>query len=250
MFLSSRDFLEEQRRRQRELVKAKLARQNPETAEPESAAAPTAKTLGQKVKNFWFYHKIKVFTAVFLVAVLAVGIQQCARRESFDSEVVLYSYYSYTSSQLDALEAQLELYGQDLNGDGEVNIQIIDCSFGESEPYEQQNAKNTKLTAVLASNDNALLFITDGESFDKLNTQFESTEFFVNLSLPENQGKSLLLPKSFYDGVNAQTSGLALPDGLRISRRIADQSTLIGQSENIEEKISAASKIIEKLASE
>ncbi len=248
--MSSHDFLEEQRRRQRELIEAKRARQNPETVGPELSNVSEPTTLSRKIKDFWFYHKFKVLTAVFLAAVLCIGISQCARREKFDTEVVLYSYYTYSSSQLDALEAQLELYGEDLNGDGEVNIQIVDCSYSEAELYEQQNAKSTKLTAVLASNDDALLFITDKESFERLNTQFENTEFFVDLALPENGGKSLVLPQSFCDGVNGQTPGFVLPSGLRISRRIADETTLIGQSADIEEKISAAEKTLERLSAE
>ena len=42
----------------------------------------------------------------------------------------------------------------DINGDGEVNVQIIDCAYGNNELLDQQNAKRTKLTAVIASNSN------------------------------------------------------------------------------------------------
>lgn len=247
-FVAGNDFLEEQRRRQRELVAARRARQNPELAPKVAPVEPLVpKTFGDKVKNFWFHYKYFVLAGVFLATVLSVAITQCATREKFDTEVVLFTYNNYTAGQLDALELELEKHAEDLNGDGEVNVQIIDCAYGNSELLDQQNAKRTKLTAVIASNSNALLYITDAKSFEYLDTLFDDG-FFVDLELPNNDGKSLALNKAFYDSVNSKSEvGFKLPEGLQISRRVAGENTIVGQNKDIKIQMEAADKILKAM---
>lgn len=248
IFVAGNDFLEEQRRRQRDLVAARRARQNPESAPTPAPVEPLVPlTLGGKIKNFWFYYKYFVLAGLFLATVLTVAISQCASREKFDTEVVLFTYNTYTAVQLDALEIELEKYAEDLNGDGEVNVQIIDCAYGNNELLDQQNAKRTKLTAVIASNSNAMLYITDAKSFEYLDTLFEDG-FFVDLELPNNNGKSLAFNKAFYDSVNSKSEvGFKLPEGLQISRRVAGENTVVGQDKNAKAQIEAADKMLKSM---
>ena len=243
--MSSNNFLEEQRKRQRELVAARKARQNPDAVLPVTDTAPekVELTFSQKMVNFWFYNKWFVLGGLFLALTLGIAVHQCATREKFDTEVVLLTYESYTGGQLDAIERQLEQYGVDINGDGEVNVQIIDCSYTENESIDLQNAKRQKLTANLASNENALLFLTSEETFKYLEDSYGT--FFVDLNLPDNDGKSIVLPESFYTAVDAESeNGFTLPRGLRIARRRADQSTVIGNAKGIEEKIAAVDEML------
>ncbi len=245
--MAGRDFLEEQRRRQRELVAVRARRQNPDAAAPVEQAAPEVPlTPSAKLKNFWFYYKYFLLAGVFLAGVLAVGITQCVTREKFDTQVVLFTYNTYTTSQIDAIEVELEKHGTDLNGDGIVNIQIIDCAYGENELFDQTQAKATKLTATIASNGEALLFITDDKTYEYLNNLFD-TDFFENLGLSGDDGRSIYLDEEFYGSVNAATQGFALPEGLKISRRVAGENTVIGQKNDISAQLEAANTLLNNM---
>ena len=250
--MAGKDFIEEQRRRQRELVAARKAKQNPDSVVPEPVPVGPApkKTFSERIKNFWFYYKWFVAGGLFIALTLGIAIHQCASRESYDAEVVLLSYEAYTGGQLDAIERQLEKYAVDFNGDGEVNVQIIDCAYNEKEALDLQNAKRQKLTAVLAANDNALLFLTSEETFQYLESLYEGG-FLVDMDLPDDDGKSIVLPESFYEAIDAESeNGFVMPRGLRISRRRADEGTVVGQSKGIEEKIKAADKTLENILAE
>ena len=245
--MAGKDFLEEQRRRQRELVAARAARQNPEAA-PVVVREEKTMSASEKVSNFWFYNKYFVLGALLLAVMLFIGIKQCADREKFDTEVVLYTYTTYTSDQIDAIEEELEKYGVDIHGDGVVNYQIIDCSYDKKNTgFDHKNAKGSKLTANITSNKKAILFITDAETFKQLTDRYAENdiEFFVDCKLPADGGKSLPLSEDFYKNVNAKsTAGIKLPEGLKISQRITGKNLTIGEAEK---QTAAARELFSKM---
>jgi hypothetical protein len=246
--MAGKDFLEEQRRRQRELVAARTARQNPDAAPAPVKVEEAPKTFGERMQNFWFYNKYFVLAAVFLAVLLVIAVRQCADRESFDTEIVLFTYHSYAPDQITAIEEELEKYGVDINGDGKVNIQILDCAYDKKTTvFDQKNAKGSKLVANITSNEKAVLFITDAETHEHLEKTYATNEidFFVDLGLPADGGCSVMLGDDFYSSVEAKdTLGLKLPKGLRISRRIAGKNTLIGSAEK---QVAAAEKMLSNI---
>ncbi len=240
--MPNNDFLEERRRRQQELIAIKKARQNiePLPAEESKEIVPTTAT--DKAKNFWFYNKYFVIFGLIMAVILTVVIKQCATREKYDAQVVLFAYSAFTPEQISVLEYQLEQYYEDLNGDGKSNIQIIDCSYAKSANWNQyQSTMMTKLTANISSNAEAMLYITDAESTKYLEGLFE-TGFF--------ESESVALPRSFYKAVEKRTDGMfTLPEGLLISRRKAGSDTVVGKEQDIESKIKAADAALAKIAS-
>ena len=257
--MAKNNFLEEQRRRQKELVEARKAKLDPSAAAPVAEKEETVLTFEQKFQNFWYYNKWFVLIGIFLVIMLSITISQCATREKFDYQIVLYSYDTYMPAETEVLKRELAAFGEDLNGDGEVKVQIIDCSFGKDETADSKGAKRQKLTALLASNDDALIFIVEEESFKFLEDAYPG--FFVDLELDSKEGRAQKLSQQFYNKVNTSEEykelneileddekRFELPQGLMVARRVADKNTLIGQSKDIEEKIAAADKFIEKIA--
>ena len=250
--MAGKDFMEEQRRRQRALVAARSFRQN-----PEAAAAPAAEkaekkplTFAEKLQNFWYYYKYVMLVVVFLAVALGISIAQCAGREKFDTEVILYTRASYTEKQIAAIEAELEKYCDDLDGDGVVNVQVIDCSYHKNTGFEHSNAKESKLNANITSNDVAILYITDDETYKLLTDRYEShdIDFFVDIGLPDDRGKSVKFGKEFYEKINGKTEAglvMELPDGLRISRRIAGDKTMIGSADS---QVAHAERVLKKIA--
>ncbi len=247
--MPDKDFFEERRRRQQELIAVKKARQNIEPLPAEENKEIVPVTVSDKAKNFWFYNKFFVIFGVFLAIVLAVVIRQCATREKYDAQVVLFAYSAFTDEQISVLEYQLEQYYEDLNGDGKTNIQIIDCAYAKSENYNPyQNTVSTKLTANIASNPEALLYIVDAESGKYLEELFKGG-FLEEQTLQNGVAKTVPLPKSFYTAVEKRTNGMfPLPENLQIGRRMAGEGTVIGKDKNIKEKVAAADKALAQIA--
>ena len=244
--MAGKGFFDEQKRRQQELIETRRKKQSGEVGDGVESA-PVKLSFSERCENFWFYYKWHTIIALFLAITLIISVNQCAQREKYDSEFVLFSYNTFTAAEMDALEAEIERHYTDVNGDGEVNVQLIDCSYSERELSDQQSAKKQKLTAVLASHNDALIFIVDDKTFDFLEESHEG--FFVNIGLSQKDGRAEPLSEEVYSAVNeALPEGFSLPKGLYLTRRIADETTLIGQSDGIEEKIAAADKAIKDIA--
>ena len=86
-------ILEEQRRARQEFLDLKKMQNGEMDAGPKpSEVAIVPKTFGEKVKNIWFHDKwyILGFTAVIILIVTMVA--QCATKEKFDLQAVIFSY--------------------------------------------------------------------------------------------------------------------------------------------------------------
>lgn len=247
--MPDKDFFEERRRRQQDLIAVKKARQNIEALPPEENKEIVPVTVADKAKNFWFYNKFFVIFGTMLAIVLAIVISQCATREKYDAQVLLFAYNAFTDEQISTLEYQLEQYYEDLDGNGETNIQIIDCSYAKSDQYNPyQSTVSTKLTANIASNSEAMLYIVDEESAKYLDGLFEGG-FFAEQTLEGTVTKTVPIPKSMYTAVEKRTNGMfTLPENLLIGRRLAGEDTIVGKDKNVKAKTEAADKALAKIA--
>jgi len=206
------DIIEEQRKARAEFLKLKQMQKGELAPEPKpSEIAYKPKTFKEKVANFWFQYKVHTIVTVLVVAVLAVCIAQCASRVESDLEIVYFSYNTVLDQQLDGMADYFEKYAQDINGDGKVNVTILNCGYSENNNnYQYRNTMIQKLQAALVANEKALLFITDEESI----------KYFDNISGAEDmfEGEPYLLGERFYKETASKDFG-ELPKGLQISCR-------------------------------
>lgn len=93
-------------------------------AEAERKAAEEAKTPKGKWKNFWFYHTRHVIIAIIAAGVVAYSIASALNTVKPDYNVGLLVTRVYPDSVTDAIAAEMEKYGQDLNGDGKVVVEV------------------------------------------------------------------------------------------------------------------------------
>ncbi|MCQ2454905.1 MAG: hypothetical protein MJ090_02010 [Clostridia bacterium] len=144
------------------------------------------KTFGEKVSNFWFHNSKIIIVLLFLFIAVIIMISQCATRIKYDLEVVYFTYSPVSDNLTNDMAKYFEKYADDVNGDGEVHIAVVNCSC---DPYSNNNAKLTKMQSIIASEPKALLFITDSNSikyFDNIKTS--SGNFFekIKYSLSDN----------------------------------------------------------------
>ena len=122
------EILEEQRRVREEFLQLKKMQNGEIKPEPKpSEIAIKPKTFKEKLQNYWFHYKWHTIATVFSVVILAVLVAQCAGREKYDYTVVLFSYKSCLDAQTQKVEEYLENYSTDLDGDGKVNVSVINC---------------------------------------------------------------------------------------------------------------------------
>ena len=236
---SKNEILEEQRRAREEFLRLKKMQSGEMSAGPKpSEVAFVPKTFKEKRENFWFQYKWHTIGIIASVIVLAVLVAQCMSVPKYDFSVVYFTHSPVIDIQTDAIAAYFENMGEDINGDGEVKVQILNCSYAnESGEVQYRNTQLQKLQAFMAGEHKAMLYITDEESI----------KFFDNIGKGEQvfDSEPLKLSKDFYNSTTTVEFG-KLPDGLQIScRRISD--TVMADNDTAKVTYKEASRIMEEL---
>ena len=235
------EILEEQRRARQEFLELKKMQSGEMEAPPKpSEVAIVPKTPKEKWDNFWFQYKWYVVAITAVTVVLAVLITQCATRTKYDMEVVYFTYTAVLDEQTNAVAKYIAGYAEDVNGDGEINIQVVNCSFnGKSGDTQYRYTMMTKLQAMIAGDQNAMLFITDEDSY----------KYLADLSNGEGlfDGEPFMLGEEFYKATETDSYG-KLPEGLRIAcRRVSD--TVLESKKGSADAYTNAEKTLEAIKS-
>lgn len=212
------DIIEEQRRARQEFLNLKKM-QNGEIAPPPkpSEEAVLPQTFKEKTENIWFQYKWHIIGTVFTLFVMAVLLVQCISRPKYDLRIVYFSYSPVIENQTDKIEKYFEKYAPDADGNGKVNVQVINCSYDVNGTDSKYNySVLAKLQGIIAGDDTALLYVTDTESYEFFDT-FSQVDFF--------DGEPVLLSDEFYDFADDGKFG-KLPQGLQISVRSTDKTVL------------------------
>ncbi len=235
------EILEEQRRARQEFLELKKMQSGEMEAPPKpSEVAIVPKTPKEKWDNFWFQYKWYVVAITAVTVVLAVLITQCATRTKYDMEVVYFTYTAALDEQTNAVAKYIAGYAEDVNGDGEINIQVVNCSFnGKSGDTQYRYTMMTKLQAMIAGDQNAMLFITDEDSYKYLADLSNGDGLF--------DGEPFMLGEEFYKATETDSYG-KLPEGLRIAcRRVSD--TVLESKKGSADAYTNAEKTLEAIKS-
>ncbi len=213
------EILDEQRHAREEFLMLKKMQNGEIDAGPKPGEiALKPETFTEKRENFWYHYKWHTIGLIVTVAVLAILISQCVSRPKYDFNVVYFSYTPIMDNQAELVAEYFEKYGKDLNGDGKVEVGIMNCSFSETANDPQyKNTQLQKLQSYIVGEYKAILYITDDRSI----------KFFDNISSEGSffDGEPVLLPQEFYD-LTGKTEFGALPEGLKLSRRITKGTVL------------------------
>ena len=233
------DIIEDQRRARQEFINLKKMQQGEMYAGPKpSETATVLKTPKEKFANFWLYNKWYVIGITAIVALIVFMVAQCASRPVYDMKVIYFAYTPAIDNQTAHIADYIQPYCEDVNGDGEVNVQVINCSL--SEENGNINLRNTtfqKLQATIVAEESAMLFITDSKAADYFKKLSEDTEFF--------DSEPIALGEDFYTATADETFG-NLPEGLTIGCRSVG-GTVLGEKADSAKYYSAAQQILENI---
>lgn len=160
------EILEEQRKAREQFLELKRMQQDGSKALPSEETKPP-RTFGEKLSNFWTYYKWHTIAVIVAAVILAVSVKECVTRVKPDMGVMVFLHQMASTEQLDAISQYMENICEDINGDGEVYINIINCSYNPDDKNGQyEMTVLNKLQATLAADYDVLLYITDSNSYE------------------------------------------------------------------------------------
>lgn len=205
-----------------------------------------------KIENFWYHYKYYAIALTIVFVTLVVSISQCCLKPDYDYKIIAATRsMTLSTPQLEAITKELKQYGEDLNGDGEVNLLLVDCTIdGDTSDYQTLIGKQQKLQALLMTDMEAMLFLTDTKGLEWIDSLNEKSRFIANTGLPHNDGRGFLVsnthiienPKATVD----VEKGLRWPSDLSICRRKV-KDTAFEEKEGIEKAIKDADSFIERI---
>ena len=233
------EILEAQRKARQSFLDLKKMQSGEMDAGPKPSEVAEVLTPKQKFANFWHYSKWYVLSTVALTALIAFMVVQCATKPSYDLKLVYFTYTPSIDEQTSAIADYLEPYCEDVNGDGETNIQVINCSVSnDNSNVMTRNATLQKLYSIIVAEESAVLFITDEESAKYFDGMTEGKEDFFS-------GESAELKEDFYKATENETFG-NLPEGLTLSVRRVD-GTLLEKQKDAPDYYQVAQKLVANL---
>ncbi len=207
------DTLEQRKKAQREFIELKKMQSGeiaPRRTDGDAPVFPT--TFKGRLQNYWYHYKVHTILIAAVAALIAILITQCATQKPCDVKVLLSTNGYYVNEQIERLEEYLKQYCPDVDGNGEVTVSVIDCSYSTDGQYDNNYVTGLaqKMNALIASDGSVQIFIVDEKNLNRLNELAkEYGGFFAD---------SVKAPESLHSAV--ATAELPFPDNLIIGRRI------------------------------
>ncbi len=231
------DILEEQRRARQQFLELKKMQQGELAPEPKpSEVALEPKTFSEKVKNYWYHFKWHTIATIFMALIITVLTVQCVNREKYDFKVVYFGYNAVLDVNLKSAEKYLENFATDIDGDGNVNVMIINCSFEENSNVNYRNTVLTKVQSMIAAGDDAIMYIVDSKAEKYLNDIFGENFF-------DKEPKAL--SENFYEKTKDAQFG-SLPEGLKIANRKVS-GTMLEKDKNAQSVLNECKEVLKKI---
>lgn len=167
----------------------------------------TLKTKKDKWNNFWFYHKIHVIIAAVAVLFVVYIVYDMVTKVNPDYNVAILTSQTIPSNLSDQLADEIEKYGEDLNGDGQIVVQmnIFEIAQGDAATQTDPNmqmAGIVKFQGDVQTGD-SYIYLTDDNSFAAYGTEDglftyldgsrpeEGATDYDNMRLPMSECKGL-----------------------------------------------------------
>ncbi len=236
------ETIAQQRKARQEFLNLKKMQNGEMEAPPKpSEVAVKPQTAMEKWQNIWFHDKWLIIILALIIASIAFLTVQCATKTKYDATVVVFTYTLTGDKNCEAMAEYIKPYAKDINGDGEVNISVVNCSFNNADGNSEYSyAARTRAQTMLAGEASALLFITDSESYEHLSGISEGGPLF--------EGEPIVFKDDFYEKCDVDEL-FDMPENLQIScRRI--EGTSIESDKNIEAYYDLAQDVLNGLKEE
>lgn len=212
---------------------------------------PKAPTPKSKWENFLYYHKLHLIIGFCVLLLAGLLIHDITSKVNPDYQIAMITEQVYPQEMTEALQNQIAKYGEDLNSDGKVVVQISnyviasDASSGNVDP-NMQMAGITRFSADIGSGE-SMLFITDDASFKD---QQQKTEIFsyLNGSTPKDGAADYQNMRVSLKDCKKLSASINDMENLSISIRIYKGSQIEGKKGK-DSYFAASEKLLQKIIS-
>ncbi len=233
------DTLRQRKFAQQEFLKLKKMQQGELDAGPKPSEVAVPLTFGEKLKNIWYHDKFAISVVGILVLSIALLVAQCATKTVYDATVVVFTYSITGEPNCDKMGEYLSPFCPDINGDGEININVVNCSIDNNDTKSDYSYTNrAKAQSLIAADASALLFITDDESYDYLMSLSDDIALF--------EGEPIEFSDDFYEFCVDDSGFYDTPEDLQISCRTI-KGAAIESDKNIDKYYAQAQAILDGL---
>lgn len=234
---------EKLRREKIELLQKKQGIVSDETEEADEEPSEPAPKMPfkKKLENFWYHYKIQVIVAVVAVVFGGYMIYDVITKPEPDITIISVVDNGLVD-RLGSVEDYFEKYGEDINGDGKVYVQVVNVPMNPG--ATDTNAQNyaTKLYSSLQSARTVLILTDKKSSYSVENVSFQDmTERYPDNEYVTEQG--VLLNNKL---LKETASWIQMPSDMVLVMR-EPVRTLNSSVEDMEETCEHAYKLIDKL---
>ncbi len=192
----------------------------------------------KKWENFWYYYKFHVLLGGFFLFALAVFIKDMVTKIEYDYTVAVVGDLAVLDEDRTSLQTWFEEHGEDLNGDGEIHVQVADYYIPkEDEDPQILMANQTKLTVDMQEADSMIYFFSDAS--------LERYKDSGVLSKEEDD----YTPVSECIGFEEAGSPASVQD-MVVGLRLLDKDTKQAQDEEIQNYYKACEELLRKFIGE
>ena len=195
----------------------------------------------KKVENFFYYYKFHVLLGAFVLFFLIIFIRDMVTKIEYDYSIAFLGDYSLTEEDSQAFQTWFQEHGEDLNGDGEVHVQLSDYSC----PDEEDDGFDPQFFAAMQTR-----FIVDVQ-------EGTSMIFFLNQEKYEDYKDEGVFPANAEDYTSIQDcqgykeAGSAQSAGeYMVALRIIDESSGLSEDEEIQDYYTPNEKLLREFIGE
>lgn len=211
-------------------------------------------TKKEKIANFFYHYKIPIIVCSIMAVALGYIIYDTVSRDDPDL-YVLSTCNNGLDYRTDELEEYFEQFCPDLNGDGEVHVQIITAP--DSNDYQIKNANQTKIMAQLQMDETIIILTCDDNynlkaEIDEDGYYAEGTYMFADIFadlttvFPDNESVDVKGYQLEGESVKEALGWAEMPDNIIMSLR-APVKPLHGDLETMEENFEIALDLMKKV---
>ena len=222
-------------------------------ADEEEANQPVAETKAptpkSKWENFLYYHKVHMIIGLCVILFAGFMIHDVTSKVNPDYQIALLTQHSYSQEVTEALQNEIAKYGEDLNSDGKVVVQISnyvvadDTGSANVDP-NMQMAGVTRLSADYETGE-SMLFITDDASF-KSQQQKSAIFLYLNGSTPKDGATDYQNMRVNLKDCKKLSTSISGMENLSISLRIYKGSQIEGKK-GMDSYFAASKKLLQKI---
>lgn len=191
----------------------------------------------KKVDNFWYYYKYHVLAGIFILFCAVVFIKDMMAKVDYDYNIAFVGDYAIDAEDSANLQKWFEENGEDLNGDGEIHVQLNDYFLSEDGDPQMFAASQTKFT-VDVQEGTSMIFFFSQENYER----FQEQGVF-----PEDSSE--LVDMKTCSGFEAAGAPASVQD-MQGAMRLVPEESKIAKSEEKLNYYDACEKLFEKFIGE